>query len=680
MVDNKTTVTLLTLFKHDSLSLYELSLKTKFSKKELLTQLETISQILEDQGFSPLIVDGELYSLSKAVREEADRVFALFNHQQIYLSQAERLNLIYLYTFCRRDFVSNIHYQDLLKVSKNTTLADIKALRDSLNEFGLQLIYTRSQGYTLSGSERDKHRLALYAITELLKSPIGFWALDYLMTEWQYFNAFTHLENLINTYAKLGGLTPIQDRLRTCLYLLIIIALRYQRTGQVLDEFTTSQRSGALRELTLLIARELRKLYPSTIIGQATEHYFQLILSGCFEGDDEKDSFFRTLTLAIIDEMEVVSLLNFDKREELVTGLQKHIIPAYYRLKYGLCCDNSYTETIKRDYADLFILVKKALRPLQEELGFDIPDGEVSYFVIHFGGYLQRHSQPLSPYRAVIVCPNGVSSSLIIKEHLRTLFTKISFAEVTRLERLRELNPDSYDLIFSTVSLSSHKPVYLVSLSMNEEQERQLWQLVIRDFPALEEENLQIEQLLHVIKNYATIHQEKELRQALTLFFAQQEKLEKDVRPLLHELITEETYRVSREPLSWQDAIKLSGQPLLEHGKIEESYLQAMVDKVETFGPFIDLGKGIAIPHARPEDGVNEVGMAVLSLETPIYLLDDPQHPIYLLICIAAVDNASHLKALSHLTKLLRNPSNIDTLVKAKTYQEIEKLIKQEAV
>ena len=33
-----------------------------------------------------------------------------------------------------------------------------------------------------------------------------------------------------------------------------------------------------------------------------------------------------------------------------------------------------------------------------------------------------------------------------------------------------------------------------------------------------------------------------------------------------------------------------------------------MIGKVEEFGPFINLGKGIAIPHARPEDGVNEVG------------------------------------------------------------------------
>ena len=45
----------------------------------------------------------------------------------------------------------------------------------------------------------------------------------------------------------------------------------------------------------------------------------------------------------------------------------------------------------------------------------------------------------------------------------------------------------------------------------------------------------------------------------------------------------------------------------------------------------------------------------MLVLEEPIYLLDDPEQEVRLLICIAAIDNESHLKALSHLTTILRD-------------------------
>jgi len=104
-----------------------------------------------------------------------------------------------------------------------------------------------------------------------------------------------------------------------------------------------------------------------------------------------------------------------------------------------------------------------------------------------------------------------------------------------------------------------------------------------------------------------------------------------------------------------------------------------MIAKVEDFGPFIDLGKGIAIPHARPEDGVNKVGMSMLVLENPIYLLDDPKHEIRLLLCIAAIDNETHLKALSHLTAILRENANVEALLASKSYSDIKNIIKQEA-
>lgn len=80
--------------------------------------------------------------------------------------------LLYLYTFIRKGFISNNHFQELLGVSRNTALADVKTDREACEAFGLTLAYTRAEGYHLKRTEKDKHRLALYAISHLLKSPI----------------------------------------------------------------------------------------------------------------------------------------------------------------------------------------------------------------------------------------------------------------------------------------------------------------------------------------------------------------------------------------------------------------------------------------------------------------------------------------------------------------------------
>lgn len=411
----------------------------------------------------------------------------------------------------------------------------------------------------------------------------------------------------------------------------------------------------------------------------ATQAYLSHLLQGCLEGESQrKDSLFHHLTVEIVEEMERLSLITFEHRSEMIEGMKRHLIPAYYRLTSRLVNVNSYTEVIKEEHADLFYLVKKALRPLEEHLGFTIPDSEVSYFVIHFGGYIEAGQQGVYRYRALVVCPNGVSSSLIVKENLRQLFPNIHFADTHSIQDWTLLDLTNYDMVFGTIKLDTDLPFFLVSQLMTSSHKKELFQLVNQQFPNAAYFPIEIEQLLSLIGKFATIHQEQALKYELVQFLNQRSYEQRGRSPMLEELITKETFQWSDEPLGWREAIALAAQPLVNSGAIETSYIDAMVGKVEEFGPFIDLGKGIAIPHARPEDGVHQVGMSMLVLDKPVYLLDDPSHEIRLFICIAAVDNQTHLRALSHLTKILREEEHIQQLVGAKEFTDVQHLLKEE--
>lgn len=76
---------------------------------------------------------------------------------------------------------------------------------------------------------------------------------------------------------------------------------------------------------------------------------------------------------------------------------------------------------------------------------------------------------------------------------------------------------------------------------------------------------------------------------------------------MLTDLLTKEKINFTNRELTWQEAIELAAQPLLDKHEIEERYIKAIIDKVEAFGPYIDLGLGIALPHARPEEGVKKL-------------------------------------------------------------------------
>ena len=70
--------------------------------------------------------------------------------------------------------------------------------------------------------------------------------------------------------------------------------------------------------------------------------------------------------------------------------------------------------------------------------------------------------------------------------------------------------------------------------------------------------------------------------------------------------------------------------------------------------------------------------MSMLKLDEPVYLLDDASHEIRLIICIAAVDNQTHLRALSHLTAILREPEKLQQLVESTDFDAIKDLLKED--
>lgn len=679
MVDNRTMAILMELFANRQESLYELSVQTGIEKEQVHTSLDLVNQLLQEHSLPQIDNQDEEFSISDDLYVHRERIFSLFRNRQIYLSQEERQLLIYLYTFIRKDFISNVHYQDLLSVSKNTTLTDIKYVKELCSSFQVRLEYTRARGYHLLGQEEDKYRLALYAISACLQSSIGVWALDYILKAWEEENLFEALKEASKHACHFYQVSVLEERLDEYLYFLAFLFIRQERVGKVIN-WKHEIEAGFTKDFVFQLWELLRFKKKSKLeLDAVTQAYLSHLLQGCLEGESQKkDGLFHRMTVEIVEEMERLSLIAFEHRSEMIEGLKRHLIPAYYRLTSRLISVNSYTAVIKKEHSDLFYLVKKALRPLEDHLGFTIPDSEVSYFVIHFGGYIEASQQRTYRYRALVVCPNGVSSSLIVKENLRQLFPNILFADTHSVQDWQLLDTTNYDMVFGTVKLDTDLPFFLVSQIMTFSHKKELFQLVNQQFPNAAYFPIEIEQLLSLIGKFATIHQEQALKYELVQFLNQRSYEQKGRSPMLEEMITKETFQWSEEDLGWREAIALAAQPLVDSGSVEKVYVDAMVSKVEEFGPFIDLGKGIAIPHARPEDGVHQVGMSMLVLDKPVYLLDDPNHEIRLFICIAAVDNQTHLRALSHLTKILREEENIQQLIGAKEFTDVQHLLKEE--
>ncbi len=133
---------------------------------------------------------------------------------------------------------------------------------------------------------------------------------------------------------------------------------------------------------------------------------------------------------------------------------------------------------------------------------------------------------------------------------------------------------------------------------------------------------------------------------------------------MLNEYLTPDRVMIRSHVDSWREAIDLVGGLLVAHGDVESSYVEAI--KTSIAGPggtYIDLGAGVALAHAPPEAGALRIGLSLLKLDRPIFLADDPHHPITVFIALAARDNASHLEVMRELAELLTDTDRREALL-----------------
>lgn len=122
---------------------------------------------------------------------------------------------------------------------------------------------------------------------------------------------------------------------------------------------------------------------------------------------------------------------------------------------------------------------------------------------------------------------------------------------------------------------------------------------------------------------------------------------------MIEKLFNKETIELNIEVNDWEDAIRFCGSLFVKNGNTEARYTEAMINTVKNMGPYIVIEKGIAMPHARPEDGVKKIGMGLVKLKKPINFGNEEYDPVDILIFICAVDKTSHLKALAELMALI---------------------------
>lgn len=112
---------------------------------------------------------------------------------------------------------------------------------------------------------------------------------------------------------------------------------------------------------------------------------------------------------------------------------------------------------------------------------------------------------------------------------------------------------------------------------------------------------------------------------------------------------------------SWEEAIRVSAAPLLEHGSIEESYVERMIASVNELGPYIVIMPGFAIAHAAPGDDVNVSDLSIATFDQDVSFNCD-NDPVRIVMCLACTDREAHIARLQRIAEKLLDDTFVDQM------------------
>ena len=138
----------------------------------------------------------------------------------------------------------------------------------------------------------------------------------------------------------------------------------------------------------------------------------------------------------------------------------------------------------------------------------------------------------------------------------------------------------------------------------------------------------------------------------------------------------ENRIKLNVEAKTWEEAIYKAAEILEEDGVIKPSYKDAIIESTKKTGPYYVITKGVAMPHARPEDGVIKSGFCFLKLKEGVYFGSKENDPVKYIFMVAMENNEKHIEFIQFLSDLMENEEFYKAVDENRPIEELKSFFK----
>lgn len=567
--------------------------------------------------------------------------------------------------------------EDLLKkslVSKNTLLSDLQDIRKKLQKSGIELETVPFRGYRIIGDEILIRNLLAATLEQ---DPLLFETADFENER----QLLTNIEGFIEKICDQIGIQLSDESFQKVLMHFWITKKRIE-VGKSLSttaekDFLTKEEQALLEyreeleQFFKLPVSSVEQLYLANKLSEGSITKYQELIS------DKWVTFnlvIETFITAVNDELPE---LDFKGDQKLYEGLINHLRPAYKRTLAKETLENPMYEYVLEHYHELHLIVCRQISLIEKMLKVEFTDQEISFFTLFFAASLERKKFYV-PYKTkiVIICHAGISTSEILKSKIKNIFNVDVIGTFGAKEGINWLESHKVDLVITTISLELKSvPFVQVNPYLSEEDIS-----IISSFIQPVFHEVSVEKLLEMVNRYVVLNPQQV--QSLTdefmnyLNLKSSEKLVREYQPMLREVLTEELIDLHYYAKNRDEAVRRSGELLVKNNLASSDYIEGMIKNVEINGTYIVIAPGIAMPHARPEEGALDIGFSIVTLKEPVVFGHPKNDPVKIVIGLCAVDHQTHLKALAELVEILSDEENVDRFLNAAKASDILAMVK----
>lgn len=654
---------------------------------DLLTHLQ-LPRLQQKRGSGiKLQLDSEQKQKLKAETLERQKL-------ENYFSPDERLIRL-LFSILDRNTKTVLYEQvENLRISKSTMDEDMRKVRSYLSNYSLIAQSSSKNGIVIKGDEKyvrtmiydiiskfvDFHKIIQVDDISLL-TDIESTILNYLGKE-----KIRKIKNYYNDHFLQDKFHVNEFYINEIIFITVIWIKRLEDQNMIQNDSHFVKKMEIRSEEIKGFVYDVIKNYSIKDIPTQELKYIVFILNS-FDPEASRNSVdwvnAQLLSLQLINSVERDLKVPFSKEGNLFEGLYQHMVGLLNRLRSHVVIYNPLTDTIKNNYSNIYDAVKKFKKRIEDVTHNQVSDNEIAYLTIYFStACKQVEKQENLKYKLAVICNHGLATGQLLAASLEDKFN-ISVVAVLSSHDTHKLNTIDVDLVFKTVDVAIDRYPSLKISPLLKKSDILIIKKFLDQHKSLEKpEKDKMDatsfyfDILNAIKNnYKNIN--RNIVDDLEKVF-QNNHLninKKKVQPMLEDILNDNLIVLQQNSHDWKQAIRDVAHPLFVSDFINEKYIDAMIQSIIKYGPYIVIGPHIALAHARPEDGVNKLGVSVMTLKNPVNFGHKENDPVSIIFCLAAINDYSHINVMKSIVQLINDEVKVQELVKTADIREFKKIL-----